>query len=116
MIKLPPGCTVTYAVWADIDSMTDEIADWFTLIGGTVTLDSYYNYRGNKVERKFVQYGKGKKCHYKQDGSGGVRLHFHGDDASTVSMFLIKFADLVVTHNLREVGERREHDDAKEYH
>lgn len=110
MIQLPPGCTVTYSVWVDIDQMTDEVTDWFRLIGGTVTEKTYVNFRGREVKAKYVQYGKAKPCHHKQDGSGGVRLHFHGDDASVASMFMIKFAELVERHNLREVQERYNRD------
>lgn len=110
MIALPPGCTVTYAIWIDIKEMSNDIVDWYTLIGGTVTKDSWYNHRGTRIEREFVQYGKAKRCHYRQDGSGGVRLHFHGDDASAASMFIIKFMDNIVNHNMREVQRRYELD------
>lgn len=110
MIALPPGCTVTYAIWIDIKEMSNDIVDWFALIGGTVTRDSWYNHRGIKIEREFVQYGKAKRCHYKQDGSGGIRLHFHGDDASAASMFIIKFMDDIVNHNMQQVQARLELD------
>lgn len=103
MIALPPGCTVTYSVWIDVKEMTNDIIDWYRLIGGTITEDSWQNHRGNKVHREFVQYGKAKRCHYRQDGSGGIRLHFHGDDASVASMFILKFMDEVEQHNLKEV-------------
>lgn len=110
MIALPPGCTVTYAIWIDVKEMSNDIVDWFDLIGGNVTEKSHYNHRGNKVINKYVQYGKGKPCHYKQDGSAGIRLHFHGDDASAASMFIIKFMDKIVNHNMKEVQERIEFD------
>lgn len=112
MIALPPGCTVTYSVWIDINGMTNDIIEWYRLIGGTVTTDSWHNHRGTKIEREFVQYGKAKRCHYRQDGTGGIRLHFHGDDASVASMFLLKFMDIVGNHNLKEVQEQYEHDNA----
>lgn len=70
------------------------MVDWFTLVGGNVSKD--------KENTIFVQYGKGKKCYYRQDGSKGVRLHFHGDDALTASIFLIKFFKEVQTHNMKE--------------
>jgi len=112
MIKLPPGCTVTYSVWIDIKKMTSEVVEWYTLVGGNITEKSHYNHRGNMVTSEYVQYGKAKPCHYKQDGSGGVRLHFHGDDASVASMFLIKFLDIVDTHNLQQVMDQYDRDHA----
>lgn len=109
MIALPPGCTVTYSVWIDINEMTNDIIDWYKLVGGVVTQDAWYNHRGSKIVRDFVQYGKSKKCHYRQDGTGGIRLHFDGKDASVASMFLLKFMDIVVKHNLKEVQDRIEY-------
>jgi len=38
-----------------------------------------------------------------QDGTNNVRLHFRGADASTASVFLLKFNEYVVRHNLKEV-------------
>ena len=102
MIALPPGCTVSYSVWIDIKEMTNDIIDWYKSIGGNVTIDSWYNHRGMKIDREFVQYGKAKRCHYRQDGSGGIRIHFHGEDASVASMFLLKFTENIEQHNLKE--------------
>lgn len=110
MIALPPGCTVTYAVWVDIDELSDPMVDWFKLIGGDHTTKETYDWRGNKKTKPLVKLGQGKWCHHRQDGTNGVRLHFHGDDASTVSMFMLKFSEHVVNHNLREVMERRDYD------
>ena len=110
VISLPPGCTVTYAIFIDIDTLTNEILEWYHLQGGVVEKDSWYDNRGKLVDRHFVRLPKSKRCHHRQDGSGGVRLHFHGDDASTASLFLIKFFDHVQQHNLKEHMERVTHD------
>jgi len=106
MIYLPPGCSVNYPIYIEIKEMTNAIVDWYKLIGGSVTIDETYDNRGRKKEREFVQYGKGKKCHYRADGSNGIRLHFAGEDASVASMFIIKFMDVIEQHNLREQSER----------
>jgi hypothetical protein len=109
VIALPPGCTVTYAVWIDIKEMTNDIVDWFELVGGRKKVDKYYNHRGKEVSTEYVAYGKAKWCHYHQNGNGGIRIHFHGDDASVASMFLLKFMDVVAAHNLKEVQDRIEY-------
>jgi hypothetical protein len=108
MIGLPAGCTVTYSITVELKEMNKNIVDWFRLVGGVVVTETHYNHRGHQVSRDFVQYGKGKRCHYRADGSNGIRLHFHGDDASVASMFLIKFFDVVEDHNLKEHLERLE--------
>ena len=108
MIALPPGCTVNYAIFIDIEKLTDEMIDWYQQIGGTVHEDRFWNNYNKEMVKKSVRYGKGKLCHYRQDGTGGVRLHFHGDDASVATMFIIKFLDYVQVTNLEEHMYRKE--------
>lgn len=108
MIALPPGCRVVYPIWIDIESMSDDIIDWYHTIGGEITYDRYWDSRGKEMHTPFVRYGKGKRCHYHHNGvpPGGVRLHFDGEDASVASMFIIKFLDNITNHNLKEQMER----------
>lgn len=102
MIQLPPGCTVNYFIAFELDKLTNEMVEWFDMIGGTVTEDSWWDAKGREKIVKNVQYGRGKKSYYRQDGSGGVRIQFHGDDAVTASVFLIKFNEHVQQHNFKE--------------
>lgn len=102
MIPLPPGCTVNYSIQLEINDLNEDMIQWFELIGGTVTEKEHWDMRGHRKTQKFVQYGKAKPCHRRLDGTGGVRLHFHGDDASTASVFLIKFNEHVQQHNFTE--------------
>lgn len=112
MISLPPGCTVTYAIWVDIKSLTPEVVEWYELIGGRVKEDRYWDMRGREQTKKYVAYGNCKWCHHHQNGEGGTRLHFHGDDASVASMCILKFLDIITNHNLREVQNRYERENA----
>lgn len=102
MIPLPPGCTVTYGITIEISDLTDEIGEWFTMIGGRAWAEEEWDHRGRRTRLKFVQYGKSKRSHVHKNGSGGYRIHFDGADASVASMFLIKFNDVVCSHNLKE--------------
>lgn len=102
MMQLPPGVTVNYFIAFELDRMTDEIAEWFEMIGGNVISDTWWDSKGREKTVKYVQYGKGKRSYFRQDGSGGVRIQFHGDDAVTASVFLIKFMDHVQQHNFKE--------------
>ena len=112
MIALPPGCTVTYAVYVDVNKLTDKMVEWYKLIGGTVYQDRWYDSRGREQTVNYVSYGKGKRCHHHHNGEGGTRLHFHGDDASAASMFILKFFNHVTRNNLSEVMERHAHEAA----
>lgn len=102
MIPLPPGCTVNHAITIDVNRLTEDMVEWYDMIGGTVVTREYYDSRSRKITQNFVKYGNAKLCHLRQDGSGGARLHFHGNDASVASMFLIKFMDNVEQHNMKE--------------
>ena len=106
MIALPPGCTVTYAVYVDVDKLSTDMVEWYSMIGGNVFEDRYYDHRGREVAVSYVSYGKGKRCHHHVNGDGGTRLHFHGDDASVASMFIIKFFDHITRNNLAEQMQR----------
>ena len=101
MIALPPGCTVNHAITMDVEGLTTEMIEWFAMVGGEGMTKKHYNYKGNEVTQVLVKYGRAKWCHYMQDGTKNVRLHFMGEDASTASMFLIKFNDNIINHNFR---------------
>ena len=103
MMALPPGVTVNYFIAIEIDRLTEDMVEWFETIGGKVGCEIKWTRSGSTLELPVVQYGNGKPSYYRQDGSGGVRLNFHGDDASVASMFILKFMEHVEQHNLREV-------------
>jgi hypothetical protein len=106
MIPLPPGCTVNRAITIDTDSLTDSMVEWYQLVGGDTRSAEEFDSRHRRAVINYVKFGKANKwCHHRRDGSGGVRLHFHGDDASTASIFLLKFYDHVQQHNLHELYE-----------
>ena len=105
MIALPPGCSVTYAVYFEVDQLTDAMIEWYELVGGRITVDRYYDNRGNERTVKYVSYGKGKRCHRYNNGSR-VKLHFDGADASAASMFIMKFFDHIEANNLQDVMEQ----------
>lgn len=102
MIPLPPGCKLAHSIFFELSNLSIEVIDWFRQIGGEVVTKPFYDYKGILKEEHFVKYGKGKLCHRRRDGTNGVRIHFHGDDATVASMFLIKFMDQVEQHNLKE--------------
>jgi hypothetical protein len=104
MIALPAGCTVAYPITITVSKLTDEMTEWYELVGGEVTefVTGTYNRSNKEITHIMVRYGKAKWCHRFQDGTTNVRLNFTGEDAHVASVFLIKFNDFVVNHNFRE--------------
>ena len=102
MIQLPPGCCVAYEIRFTVGELTDEIGEWFNLIGGTATKKQYWDHKGREQFTLHVQYGKAKPSHRLANGEAHNIIRFNGTDASTASMFLIKFMDQIISHNLKE--------------
>jgi len=114
MIALPPGCTVNYPIWIDVNKLNEDIIEWYRLQEGTIYYDRFWDSRGREVNQPYVAFGKGKKCHYHHNGiPGAVRLHFQGEDASLASLFILKFNDIIDNPNLQEVMERQQRDLAR---
>lgn len=77
-----------------INALTDDMANWFVTIGGSIITD---NYKSRKV-----QYLKGKPSYNMQDGTGNTLLHFHQDDVIIASTFLLMYAENVISHNITQ--------------
>jgi hypothetical protein len=104
MIKLPPGCTITNAITIEVQYLTDEMVDWYEQFGGAVTGGNAYYIKGREITKKYVSFGRGKRCHYHASDSGGVRLHFLGEDAQSAMLFILTFSDKILQHNFPELA------------
>lgn len=102
MIPLPPGCKRGYEIRFMVEELSDAMGEWFNMIGGTATRVQWYDSRGREKFTNQVQYGKAKSSYKMQDGTGLTLIRFSGEDASTASMFLIKFLDQIKQHNFKE--------------
>jgi hypothetical protein len=102
MMPLPPGCTVPYEIQINVKTITPEIIEWFSLIGGVVREVKNYDWRGREYVSTIVKYGTAKDSYDRKDGSNNTLIRFAGADASTASMFLLKFMDQVESHNMKE--------------
>jgi hypothetical protein len=107
MIYLPAGCKPLYPINFEITEMTQEMLDWFRTIHGQVTGSTEYDNLGKEKLLHYVQYGKGKRSYYRKDGTGKIRINFHSDDAEAAYMFLLKFSELIDSHNIKEANDRR---------
>ena len=106
MIALPKGCSVPFTITIELKELTNEMIEWFVLVGGTTFEKEWFDHRGRRRTQPYVQYGNAKACHYHQNGQGGIRLQFHGNDAATASVFIMKFFDQIESTNLKEQKER----------
>lgn len=91
MMLLPPGCTVTYEIQMSVDLSVDMI-DWLLDIGA----------ERDEQNRK-IRYGQGRWSHNFNDFSNITILRFHGNDASIASMFILKFNESIISHNLNDM-------------
>jgi hypothetical protein len=103
MIALPPGCKINYPIRFLCKSLSPEMVEWFEMVG-TTGIELYWTRKGEEV-RPWVSYGTAKRSSYTIDGTDYVRINFDGEDASVASMFLLKFMDDVVSHNIKEYNE-----------
>lgn len=103
MIPLPPGCKVVRDIQILVDDLTNDMGEWFNLIGGDARQVQHMDWRGKPKYEKMVQYGRAKPSHKMQDGTTHTLIRFAGEDASTASMFILKFMDHIVKHNLKEM-------------
>lgn len=102
MIPLPPGCKRTYEITFKVNQLTNEIGEWFLLQGGQAWAEQEYDWRGRQVLNKRVKYGRAKASYVTKDGTGLTLVRFAGEDASTASVFLIKFFDNIIEHNFED--------------
>lgn len=102
MIPLPTGCTRAYEITFKIRGLTDEIGEWFLLQGGRAWATEEWNYRGKRVLQPHVKFGRAKESYVTKDGTGLTLIRFAGEDASTASVFLIKFYDQIIEHNFED--------------
>lgn len=103
MIALPPGCTVNYHVKIVVDKVTEDIVNWYKEYGGDVTYFAYYDTRSNEVKRPMVRFRNGKNSYYMQDGHNGVQLDFNSEDAAFALIFLMKFSERILAHNMKDI-------------
>lgn len=102
MIPLPPGCTRAYEITFKVKGLTNEIGDWFVQQGGRAWATEDWDWRGKRVLNKYVKYGRAKPSYVTKDGTGLTLVRFAGEDASTASVFLIKFFDDIIEHNFQD--------------
>ena len=104
MIPLPPGVTVNYEVTLTLNDMPREFLEWFEEIGGTVSYAEWFDMRGRPHRTPTIRYGDaGRISHKFNDNSGQYVVRFRGEDAGVALMMLMKWDNLIVSHNMREV-------------
>lgn len=108
MISLPPGCTINYEVTVVVDKMSKEFLAWWQEIGGDVDEKFLgWNKSGKEMLEPTVKYGVGRWSH-KSAGNDEYLIRFRAEDANVALMMLIKWDNLIISHNMREVEQMKE--------
>jgi hypothetical protein len=103
MIALPPGCTINYPIRIIVKEFNSEMKEWYEQIGGEVLMgETFHNYYGKPIEQVTVKYGNGRYSYWMQNNTGNVLLHFNSEDANIALMFIIKFVELIKSHNFKD--------------
>lgn len=103
MISLPQGVVINYNVKIIVSSLTIELFEWLRDVGAMVWVETKsYDRKGRAREEPVVQVGQAKPSYHLQDGTGNVMLNFNSEDAGTALALLMKFDNLVISHNMKE--------------
>jgi hypothetical protein len=108
MIHLPPGCTVGYEIKFVVNALTADMIEWFLMQGGKSWATEDYDHRGRPITTMHVQFGKAKASYKMKDGTNNYLIRFAGTDASTASIFLLKYYDEILSNNMEETMARYE--------
>ena len=103
MIALPPGVTINYEVILTLNDMPEDFLAWFEEVGGIVSHTEWFDMRGRPQRSPTIRYGTGRLSHKFNDGSGKYLVRFRSEDAGVALMLLMKWDNLVDSHNMREV-------------
>lgn len=99
-VTVPNGCSVHHPIVIDIEQLTDEMIDWYVTVGGEASSAIEWTARGQEISVRYVQYKQGKRSYCHRNGTKQVRLHFREEDAAVATLFLLKFDQYVIKHNI----------------
>lgn len=109
MISLPPGCTINYEVTVVVHEMPEEFLAWWKDIGGEVAEKFVgWDKRGQEQIVPTIRYSANSRWSHKSAGNLEYLIRFRAEDANVALMMLMKWSDLVVHHNMREVEDMKE--------
>lgn len=103
MIALPPNVSINYDVTIQVSQLSGEMLNWYQQVGGKVTKTKWYDGKWKEHLVPVVQYGDAKPSHKMLDGTGNFIIRFKSQDAHVGLMFILKFADDIVSHNMRDI-------------
>lgn len=106
MKVISPGVVALHPIRLEINEITADMVHWWVQYGGEVVGkdESYHDSRGRyvKAERVYFRMPGYKWCHYHITGNDPmITLHMREEDAPMASLFILKFTDNVLGHNIR---------------
>lgn len=103
MIPLPQGVTLNKEATIQVRNITTDMMTWCEEQGGIVSNKEFVTARGKTIQVPCIQFVGSRPSYHTQDGLNNYLIRFRGDDAGTALMFLLKFNELVVSHNMKEI-------------
>lgn len=107
MIRLPDGVTINYEVTVVLHEVPEEFLAWWEELGGLITYGDYYDAKGRIVRTPYLRYGQGRLSH-RSAGNPEFLIRFRAEDAGVALMMLMKWDNLIVSHNMKEVEKMKE--------
>lgn len=103
MKVISPGVVALRPIKLVTSSLTQEMVDWWVMQGAEAQeiTDHFYGRSGPKTEKNFRIKMPGSKWSHKfNDGSGIHLIHLREEYAPTASLFILKFTDCVINHDI----------------
>jgi hypothetical protein len=107
LIGLPQGVSINYEVTVVVHDMSEDFLSWWEEIGGLVSYGEYYDAKGRVVQTPYLRYGHGRLSH-RSAGNPEFLIRFRAEDANVALMMLMKWDNLIISHNMREVEKMKE--------
>ena len=103
MKLISPGVVALRPIKLVVDTLTQDMVDWWVMQGANAEeiTDQYYGRKGPTTSKYYRIKPPGSKwSHMFNDGSGIHLIHLNEQYASTATLFMLKFPDTVISHNI----------------
>ena len=104
MRVISPGVVALKPFKIHTTALTQEMVDFWVMMGAEAQeiTDDHWAKAGRKIDKHYrIRMGKGDWSHKFNDGSGNYLLHFREEFAPEASMFIMKYIDTIINHDIK---------------
>ena len=102
---ISPGVVALKPFKIHTNALTQEMVDFWVMMGAEAQEinEEYWSHRKQVTEKTYrIRMGKHSDwSHRFNDGSGHYLLHFREEFAPEASMFIMKFIDAIINHDIK---------------